>query len=105
MLLFPEGTRTRDGEVQALKPGFCALARRAEVPLVPVAMDGAFDAWPRQRGFPQPATIHVQFGEPIRPAEVKLLSDEQLVQEVEKRIRACHARSQHAPSCGQNSLT
>jgi 1-acyl-sn-glycerol-3-phosphate acyltransferase len=94
VLLFPEGTRTRDGEVQALKPGFCALARRAEVPLVPVAMDGAFDAWPRQRSFPRPAVIHVQFGEPILPAEVKLLSDEQLVQEVERRIRDCHARAQ-----------
>lgn len=91
VLLFPEGTRTRDGEVQSIKPGFCALARRAEVPLVPVAMDGAFDAWPRQRSFPRPATIHVQFGEPILPAQVKLFSDEQLVQEVERRIRACHA--------------
>lgn len=93
VLLFPEGTRTRDGEVQAIKPGFCALARRAEVPLVPVAMDGAFDAWPRQRSFPRPAVIHVQFGEPILPAHVKLLSDEQLVQEVERRIRDCHARA------------
>ena len=93
VLLFPEGTRTNDGEVQAIKPGFCALARRAEVPLVPVAVDGAFDAWPRQRSFPRPAVIHVQFGEPILPAQVKLLSDEQLVREVESRIRACHARA------------
>ncbi len=91
VLLFPEGTRTKDGEVHALKPGFCALARRAEVPLVPVAMDGAFDAWPRQRKFPRPAVIHVQFGEPIHPEHVKLLSDEQLLLEVETRIRECHA--------------
>lgn len=93
VLLFPEGTRTRDGEVQAIKPGFCALARRAEVPLVPVALDGAFDAWPRHRRCPRPAVIHVQIGEPILPAEVKLLSDEQLVREVERRIRACHAQA------------
>ncbi len=93
VLLFPEGTRTKDGEVQAIKPGFCALARRAEVPLVPVALDGAFEAWPRQRRFPRPAVIHVQFGEPILPAQVKLFSDEQLVREVESRIRACHARA------------
>jgi 1-acyl-sn-glycerol-3-phosphate acyltransferase len=93
VLLFPEGTRTSDGEVHAIKPGFCALARRAEVPLVPVAMDGAFDAWPRQRRFPRPAVIHVQFGPPITPAQVKLLSDEQLVHEVENRIRACHAQA------------
>ena len=55
VLLFPEGTRTPDGEVHAIKPGFCAIARRAAVPLVPVALDGAFDAWPRQRRFPRPA--------------------------------------------------
>jgi len=108
VLLFPEGTRTRDGEVQAIKPGFCALARRAEVPLVPVAMDGAFDAWPRQRGFPRPAVIHVQFGEPILPEQVKLLSDEQLVREVERRIRDCHVRARitrrHAAGIGDAKL-
>jgi 1-acyl-sn-glycerol-3-phosphate acyltransferase len=98
VLLFPEGTRTRDGEVHAIKPGFCALARRAEVPLVPVAIDGAFDAWPRQRKFPRPAVIHVQFGEPIPPSQVKLLSDEQLVREVETRIRACHAQARRTRS-------
>ncbi len=41
VLLFPEGTRTPDGEVHTMKPGFCAIARRAAVPLVPVALDGA----------------------------------------------------------------
>jgi 1-acyl-sn-glycerol-3-phosphate acyltransferase len=91
VLLFPEGTRTSDGEVQPIKPGFCALARRSGVPLIPVAMDGSFDAWPRQRRFPRRSVIHVQFGPPIEPAEVAALDDEQLVAEVERRIRACHA--------------
>ena len=35
----------------------------------------------------------MQFGEPILPAQVKLLSDEQLVREVERRIRECHAQA------------
>jgi 1-acyl-sn-glycerol-3-phosphate acyltransferase len=91
VLLFPEGTRTSDGEVQAIKPGFCALARRSGVPLIPVAVDGAFDAWPRQRRYPRRAVIHVQFGPPIEPAEVARLDDEQLVAEIERRIRDCHA--------------
>jgi 1-acyl-sn-glycerol-3-phosphate acyltransferase len=96
VLLFPEGTRTRDGEVHAIKPGFCSLARRSGVPLVPAAVDGAFDAWPRQRRLPRPAVIHVQFGEPIPPELVKSMSDEQLVEEVEHRIRECHAQARQS---------
>ena len=91
VLLFPEGTRTPDGEVHPFKPGFCAIARRARVPLVPVALDGAFDAWPRDRALPRPAVVHVHWGEPLVPADFEHLSDEALVAEVERRIRACHA--------------
>jgi 1-acyl-sn-glycerol-3-phosphate acyltransferase len=91
VLLFPEGTRTPDGEVQAMKPGFCAVARRSAVPILPVALDGAWHAWPRQQKLPRRAVIHVQFGDPIEPAEINRLTDEQLVSEVERRIRACHA--------------
>ena len=93
VVLFPEGTRTRDGEVQPLKPGFSAIARRAGVPLVPLAIDGAFDAWPRGRRLPRPAVIHVQFGRPIAPDEFAQLSDDELAGLVEERIRACHARA------------
>jgi 1-acyl-sn-glycerol-3-phosphate acyltransferase len=91
VLLFPEGTRTPDGEVHAIKPGFCAIARRANVPLIPVALDGAFDVWPRQHRFPRPAVVHVHWGDPIGPAEIEKLTDAELVAEVERRIRACHA--------------
>jgi 1-acyl-sn-glycerol-3-phosphate acyltransferase len=91
VLLFPEGTRTRDGQVQEMKPGFCAIARRAEVPLIPVAIAGAFEAWPRHRTFPRASVIRVAFGRPIEPAEFAAMTDEQLVHELERRIRACHA--------------
>jgi 1-acyl-sn-glycerol-3-phosphate acyltransferase len=91
VLIFPEGTRTRDGDVGTLKPGFCALARRAGVPLLPVGIDGAFDSWPRSRTLPAPAVIHIQFGEPLGPAGIAKLDDRELVAEVARRIRACHA--------------
>jgi 1-acyl-sn-glycerol-3-phosphate acyltransferase len=90
VLLFPEGTRTPDGEVHRMMPGFCVIARRAGVPLVPVALDGAFDAWPRQRTVPRPATVHVVWGQPILPQEAEKLSDDELVAEVLKRVRECH---------------
>jgi len=91
VLLFPEGTRSRDGEVARLKSGFCALARRGRVPLLPAAVDGSYDAWPRTRLLPQPAAIYVRFGEPITQEQIAKLSDAELVAEVEQRIRDCHA--------------
>ena len=90
VLIFPEGTRTRDGEVAALKPGFSALASRAGVPLLPVGIAGAYDAWPRRRLLPRPSTIHIHFGSAILPDELERLDDRALVAEVARRIRACH---------------
>lgn len=88
VLIFPEGTRTRDGRLQPLKPGFCAVARRSQVPLVPVALDGAYDAWPRTSPLPRGGRLAVVIGQPISAAEVARLDDEQLVAELTRRIEA-----------------
>ena len=68
LLIFPEGTRTRDGRLAPMRPGFGMLARRTGAPIVPVYIDGAFRAWPRQRLLPRLRQIRVWFGEPIRVA-------------------------------------
>jgi len=91
VLIFPEGTRSPDGEVAPLKPGFSALAKRVRVPLVPVGLDGAFQAWPRTRNYPKSGTIHIHIGRPITPEEAHALDDRALVELVEARIRECHA--------------
>lgn len=92
VLIFPEGTRTPDGEVGELMPGFCALAKRAGVPLLPVAMEGAFHAWPKRRNYPLPAMIHIRFGAPILPEEIpNFATDEELLAEVGRRIGQLHA--------------
>src|SRR5215470_7844946 len=70
VLIFPEGTRTSDGEVKHLKPGFVSLARRGKVPLVPVGIDGAFQAWPRTSRFPRLRGLAVVIGEPISTDQV-----------------------------------
>lgn len=90
VLLFPEGTRTPNGEVLRMKPGFCAVARRSGLPLFPVALDGAWQAWPRQRVLPGRSIVHIHFGEPIGPELITTLDDAQLTAEVERRIRECH---------------
>jgi 1-acyl-sn-glycerol-3-phosphate acyltransferase len=96
VLMFPEGTRTPNGEVRPFKPGFCALARRAGVPLLPVGLDGAFSSWPRWRHFPRPGVVHIQFGPPLLPHEIARLDDVALVAEIETRVRVCHATAKAA---------
>lgn len=91
VLIFPEGTRTTDGEVSPLKPGFVSLAKRAGVPLVPVAVDGAFQAWPRSQKLPRRGVIHIVFGPPMMPADLESLDDRAIVDEIERRIRVCHS--------------
>ena len=63
--LFPEGTRTRDGSLQTFKGGALLAARMAKVPIVPLGIRGAFEAWPRGRVLPFPRKIALRFGAPI----------------------------------------
>jgi 1-acyl-sn-glycerol-3-phosphate acyltransferase len=94
VVLFPEGTRTPDGEVRRLKPGFCTLARRCKVTLQPMAIEGAFAAWPKGTPCPLPHPVTVVIGEPIPPERVAEIStDAALVQFVEAAIRHCHQQA------------
>lgn len=67
ILIFPEGARSPNGEVQPFKRGTWLLLSRAKCPVVPVAIDGAFDAWPRHRRLPRVwrQRLAVRFGDPI----------------------------------------
>lgn len=89
VLIFPEGTRTRNGDLQPLKPGFCAVARRSKRPLIPVGFDGAYQAWPRSSPLPRLSTLAVVIGEPISPELVVTLSDSELIAELQSRIQSC----------------
>ena len=97
VLLFPEGTRSEDGHVQPFKPGFSAIARRSRVALVPVGVDGAYDAWPRSARFPRFSQVRVVVGEPLSAELVASLDDQQLLDELSQRIMQCiaEARSLH----------
>ena len=91
LVIFPEGTRTKDGNVGELKPGFLALARRSKVPILPMAIDGAYDSWPKRNSLPGPAVIHVRYGPAINPALAAQFDNEALQAEVDRQIRCCHA--------------
>lgn len=93
VLIFPEGTRTFDGEIQPFQPGFLAIARRGKVPLVPIAMDGAYHVWPRNRSFPRLSRIRVCIGKPFSAEEIANRTDEALMAELFERIAQCHAKA------------
>ncbi|MFW6168961.1 MAG: lysophospholipid acyltransferase family protein [Planctomycetota bacterium] len=93
VVLFPEGTRTEDGGIREFKPGFVALARRGKVPILPVAVDGAYDAWPRDKKLPRLTKVCTVFGPPISAEEIKQMSDDELIDAVRQRVMACHQRA------------
>jgi len=88
LVLFPEGTRSADGRVGRFLPGFAVLAARADAPIVPVAIDGAFAAWPRQRRLPRPGRVCVRYGEPLDPPANGRAAAEAAAAAVERRVRA-----------------
>lgn len=53
VLIFPEGSRTDDGRMTEFKRGVSILLKRASCPVVPIAIEGAFEAWPRERKWPR----------------------------------------------------
>ena len=66
--LFPEGTRSRDGEIGAFRNGVEFLVRRTGAAVVPIGLDGAFRAFPRGGWFPRPTKLVVRYGE-VWPAD------------------------------------
>lgn len=91
VVIFPEGTRTPDGRIQPFRPGFTTLAVRSDAAILPVAIDGAFQVWPRWRRLPHlTGEIRVLYGEPIEPREAAAMDERALLAEVERRVRQCH---------------
>src|SRR5690606_4486712 len=70
LLLFPEGTRWEDGGMGAFKTGTAQLCVSRGVPVVPVALRGAYAAMPRGRNWPVPGRprVAVRYGRPLYPA-------------------------------------
>jgi len=77
LVIFPEGTRSKDGWVGRFQLGAAYLAVQHGVPVVPVAHRGTFAAMPRGQGWPSPGRrqLTVRFGEPLHPGEGEAARD------------------------------
>ena len=101
--MFPEGTRSTDGEIGDLKPGFIPVARRSQVPLVPIAIVGAYDCLPKGAKLPTRQPIAVVFGEPIPSSVYMLMSDAELLESLSKRLKQLHDRAKELVANKSNS--
>lgn len=94
VILFPEGSRSFDGELQPFKRGVALLLRRAKCPVVPAAIDGAFEAWPRTRTAPRlfAKRVRVLVGEPIPHDELMGAGDDGALDRLRAEIAALQER-------------
>jgi 1-acyl-sn-glycerol-3-phosphate acyltransferase len=71
IIVFPEGTRSQDGWLQRFRHGTSRLALEMNMPVVPIAIVGAYQAMPKGRSWPKPGRppIRVRYGKPLLPQE------------------------------------
>jgi 1-acyl-sn-glycerol-3-phosphate acyltransferase len=108
LLLFPEGTRSRDGRIGRLRSGAAVIAAEHDLTIVPIYVAGTHDAmppgrsWPKRkpgRPFSRRHKVEVRFGEPITPAPGEHRSD------VMDRVRAFMEQQQGPkPGAGGNPI-
>jgi 1-acyl-sn-glycerol-3-phosphate acyltransferase len=96
VIIFPEGARTWDGHVAELRGGFGLIAKKARVPIVPVAIVGAYECWPRTRLLPRPGRIRLELGRVIPAAEIDSLTDRDLLALCSQEITALDAKARQA---------
>lgn len=87
--LFPEGTRSPDGELGELKSGIALLVARAGVPVVPAGVAGTFAGWPRGRLLPRFHPMRVHYGPAILPADLEGLDPRAVTALIRERIADC----------------
>jgi 1-acyl-sn-glycerol-3-phosphate acyltransferase len=90
ILVFPEGTRSKDGRIQPFKKGPFLLALEAQVPIVPVAIEGAWRALPTGTLRMRPHAIRLKVGQPIRTAGRTYEDRDALLKEVRAAIVRLH---------------
>jgi 1-acyl-sn-glycerol-3-phosphate acyltransferase len=94
--LFPEGTRSPDGELGPLKPGIAVLAARLGAPVVPAGVAGLYESWPRSHLVPVPHPVRIHYGQPILPDELAGLDTEAITALIRDRMYLIHEEARRA---------
>lgn len=89
VLVFPEGSRTPDGAMHPFKRGVWLLLSRAACPVLPIAVEGAYDAMPRGQALPRVGgPVAVLIGEPIDSASLRAMGSDAALEHLAERVEA-----------------
>jgi len=89
LILYPEGERTNTGNLGVFRKGAAILSIHTQTPIVPVAIEGFYEAWPRHKKFPKFAPLQMMIGKPILPPSITQASEvayEQLTAELKSTV-------------------
>ncbi|MFY9560620.1 MAG: AMP-binding protein [Terriglobales bacterium] len=89
LVLYPEGERSDTGKPRVFRKGAAILSIHEQAPIVPVAIEGFYDAWPRHQKWPKLANLRLVFGKPIVPPPISAASEtayEKLTAELKARV-------------------
>jgi len=89
LVLYPEGERSIDGTPRIFKKGAAILSIHMQVPIVPVAIEGFYEVWPRNKPFQRFTPLSMLFGDPILPppeSEASEAAYEKLTAELKTRV-------------------
>ena len=86
LFVFPEGSRTPNGELQAFLSGAAFLAIRAQVPLIPIALSGVYDLLPIHTHHFYPGELEMMVGTPIDTTGMNLRQADELAAHVRSEV-------------------
>ncbi|MGF1579208.1 MAG: lysophospholipid acyltransferase family protein [Gemmataceae bacterium] len=103
ILLFPEGTRTKTGELSPFRPGVHLLIKRTKLPIIPVGIAGGFQAWPTGQALPKfaplflptvKASIAVSVGRPLDGNKYASMTKEAALQQLSVHVKSMYDRAE-----------
>jgi 1-acyl-sn-glycerol-3-phosphate acyltransferase len=105
--IFPEATRSADGTIGPIAAGVAIIVHRSKAPVIPIVIDGAFEAWPRNQKFPSCKPVRILYGEPIGHAELAGLSADEIAVRIREEMVKLQTRlnSPHAAESRQRMQT
>jgi 1-acyl-sn-glycerol-3-phosphate acyltransferase len=110
LLAYPEGTRSRDGQIMPFKKGPFVLALQAGVPIVPIAIEGSMRCMPAHLRPFRPGVVRMAIGAPIPTAGMPMEQRDELVRQAREAVLALHAslasedlESAASPALGQRT--
>ena len=86
VLIFPEGTRSRDGRLKPFKTGAITLAIKAGVPVVPIGFNGTYEILPKGKFLARSGKITIRIGEPIPTHDYKPRDKQELARHLHDRV-------------------